>query len=62
MDELAFSTSMRLKPYLLPELRMFFLLEKHYGIKVEDTRAASHEFTIWQCARYIIDTCQVQVR
>jgi len=33
MDELSFSTGMRLKPYLLPELRMFFLLEKHYGIK-----------------------------
>ena len=33
MDELAFSTGMRLKPFLLPELRMFFLLEKHYGIK-----------------------------
>lgn len=33
MDDLAFSTGMRLKPYLLPELRMFFLLEKHYGIK-----------------------------
>ena len=33
MDELSFSTGMRLKAYLLPELRMFFLLEKHYGIK-----------------------------
>ena len=33
MDELAFSSGMRLKPYLLPELRMFYLLEKHYGIK-----------------------------
>ena len=32
MDELSFSTGMRLKPYLLPELRMYFLLEKHYGI------------------------------
>jgi hypothetical protein len=33
MDEIAFSTGMRVKPYLLPELRMFYLLEKHYGLK-----------------------------
>ena len=35
VDEIAFSTGMRVKPYLLPELRMFYLLEKHYGIKRE---------------------------
>jgi len=33
MDEIAFATGMRIKPYLLPELRMFYLLERHYGIK-----------------------------
>lgn len=35
MDEIAFSTGMRIKPFLVPELRMYFLLEKHYGIKRE---------------------------
>lgn len=35
IDEISFATGMRLKPYLLPELRMFYLLEKHYGIKRE---------------------------
>lgn len=33
MDEIQFATGMRIKPYLLPELRMFYLLEKHYGLK-----------------------------
>lgn len=33
MDEIQFATGMRIKPYLLPELRMFYLLERHYGIK-----------------------------
>ena len=33
MDEIAFATGMRVKPYLLPELRLYYLLEKHYGIK-----------------------------
>ncbi len=33
IDEISFSTGMRVKPYLLPELRMFYLLDKHYGLK-----------------------------
>lgn len=35
IDEISFSTGMRVKPYLLPELRMYYLLEKHYGVKRE---------------------------
>lgn len=35
IDEIAFSTGLRIKPYVLPEILIKYLLEKYYGIKRE---------------------------
>jgi len=35
IDEIAFSTGLKIKPYILPEILIKYLLERYYGIKRE---------------------------